>query len=52
MVIKGTIPEIEGSLVRFLVEAYTFILNFSLASLCSQLGEAPTNEIKHDNHPE
>ena len=33
------------------VEAYIFILNFSLTSRCSKLGKAYTNEIKHDIHP-
>ena len=42
----------EGSLVRFTMETYIFILAFLLASRSSQLGESYTNEIKHDIHPE
>ena len=43
--IRGPTLGNEGPLVRFLVEAYIFILNFSLAFRCSQLGEANTNKI-------
>ena len=42
----------EGSLVRFTIKTYIFILAFLLASRSSQLGESHTNEIKHDIHPE
>ena len=35
-----------------LMNEYIFILNFSLPSRSSQLGEAHTNEIKHGIHPE
>ena len=38
--------------VQIQLETYIFILNFSLPSCSSQLGEARTNEIKHDIHPE
>ena len=39
--------ENKGSLVQFPVEAYLFILNFSLASRWSQLAEDHKKEIKH-----
>ena len=42
----------HGSLVRFPADAYIFILIFSFTFRSSQLGEAYTNEIKHDIHPE
>ena len=42
----------DVSLVCFLVEKYILILNFSLASRSSQLGEVHGKEIKHDIHQE
>ena len=46
--VGGATLKSEGLLVRFPVVTYIFILNFSLASRCSQFGEAYSNEIKHD----
>ena len=44
--------ESKGSLVRFPVEAFIFILNFSLTSRRFQLSEGHTNEINNYINPE
>ena len=38
--------------VQIKLETYIFILNSSFSCHSSQLGEANTNKIKHDFHPE